>query len=51
MGVRAIYIANRGFVFNNSAGSVNLFLWMHYDNWSRGQLSASPLGGVLNIKE
>jgi hypothetical protein len=24
---------------------VNLFPWVQYDNWSRGQLSRSSLGG------
>ena len=44
MSVGAINMANRGLVLNNSVGSVNLFPWVHYDNWSRGQLSRSPLG-------
>jgi hypothetical protein len=49
MSVGAIYIASRGLVLNNSVGSVNLFPWVHYDNWSRGQLSRNPLGGVQKI--
>jgi hypothetical protein len=37
--VGAIYMASRGLVFNNSVGSVNLFSWVHYDNWSRRSLA------------
>jgi hypothetical protein len=44
MSMGAIYIANRGLVFNNSVDSVNLFPWVHYETIQRGQLSRSPLG-------
>jgi len=29
-------MANRGFVFNNSVDSVNLFPWVHYETIQRG---------------
>jgi hypothetical protein len=38
--VGAINMANRGFVFNNLIGSVNLFPWVHFDNLSRCSLVA-----------
>ena len=40
MSVGAIYIASRGLVFNNSAGSVNLFPWVHHETFQRGSLAA-----------
>ena len=39
-------MANRGFVFNNLIGSVNLFPWVYHDTFQRGQLSRSPLAGI-----
>ena len=33
-------MANRGFVLNNSVGSVNLFLWLHYETFQRRSLVA-----------
>ena len=44
-------MANRGMVFNNSVGSVNLFPWVQYDSRSRGQFSRNPLGGATYLKE
>ena len=44
MSVGTIYIATRGFVFNNSVGSVNLFPWVHHETIQRGQLSRKTLG-------
>ena len=40
MSVGAINMANRGFVFNNSVGRVNLFLWVQYETFQRGSLAA-----------
>ena len=41
MSVGAINMANRGIVFNNSVGSVNLFPWVHYETIQRGSLAAN----------
>ena len=40
MSVGAINMANRGLVFNNSVGSVNLFPWVHHETIQRGSLAA-----------
>jgi hypothetical protein len=47
MSAVTLSMANRGLVLNNSVGSVNLFPCVHYDNWSRGQLSRNLLGGAV----
>jgi hypothetical protein len=39
MSVGAINMANRGFVLNNSVGSVNLVRWVQYDTLSRRSLA------------
>jgi hypothetical protein len=51
MSVGAIYMACRGFVLNNSVGSVNLFPWVHYETIQRGQLSRNPLGNTAGKDE
>ena len=40
MSVGAINMANRGLVFNNSVGSVNLFPWVQHETFQRGSLAA-----------
>lgn len=49
MSVGAINIANRGFVFNNSFGSVNLFPWVHYVAIQRGSLAAVRYSMAFNL--
>jgi len=39
--VGAIYMANRGSVFNNSVGCVNLVRWLHGETFQRRSLCAS----------